>query len=243
MKLAIAIPTLNEKDNIKPLVVSIFEECKNTKNYTFTILFIDDQSSDGTLKVIKRMAKIFNYPDFKIIYISRKPNNGLAGAYKEGITSLLNSDYDYIIQMDADLSHNPKYLRNFIVTSKNHINFVLGSRYIVGGSTPDWSTHRRLLSVLGNYYSRLLLGNKITDYTGGFNMYSSNLLRKINLDTIKSTGYGFLIELKHKATLNTSSIFEFPIIFSDRVNGKSKIPKNIILKNLVLVLRLRFFKD
>jgi dolichol-phosphate mannosyltransferase len=151
---------------------------------------------------------------------------------------LLSKNVDHILSMDADLSHDPKYIKKFIAASKDN-QLVIGSRYVSGGATPDWPLLRIILSKYGNYYTRLFLNKRISDYTGGFNMYRSKLLEEIGLDTIESTGYGFLIELKYKASKKAESISQVPIIFRDRQHGKSKIPKSTLIKNLLLVQKLR----
>ena len=176
--------------------------------------------------------------NFQVVLFSRKVKNGLGRAYLEGFDKLIKMDVEYILQMDADLSHNPVYIPAFIKVSKEH-DFVVGSRYIPGGETPDWTISRRIMSKLGNIYASSLLGGQITDYTGGFNMYSVKLLHKIELNKIESTGYGFLIEIKYKALINAKSVYQVPIVFNDRQHGKSKIPKDTIVKNLVLVPRLK----
>jgi dolichol-phosphate mannosyltransferase len=153
---------------------------------------------------------------------------------------LISNDFDFIMSMDSDLSHNLRYLKNFVNKAASNSDFIVGSRYIDGGATPDWSLIRKLLSRYGNYYARVFLGSKISDYTGGFNMYSKNLLEKIDLDRINASGYGFLIELKYKSLLQAKNIFQIPIIFHDRQNGKLKIPKITIIKNFSLVPRLKF---
>ena len=236
----IAIPTYNEVNNISNLLNKLYEQLTHIKELDTTVLIIDDNSPDGTANLVQKLSKRYKSKNFRIIILSRKTKDGLGRAYIAGFNKLMGLNLDYIIQMDADLSHNPSYIPNFIMAAKKNYDFVVGSRYISGGSTPDWSVYRRVLSKSGNLYSRLILGNKISDYTGGFNMYSVDLLKKIDTNIITSTGYGFLIELKHRARLKAKNIKEIPIVFSDRVHGKSKLPKSTIIKNLILVPRVRF---
>jgi dolichol-phosphate mannosyltransferase len=140
--------------------------------------------------------------------------------------------------MDADLSHNPKYIPQFIELAKD-TDLVIGSRYVKGGGTADWSWNRKFLSRGGNLYTRAILDKRISDYTGGFNLYSEKLLRSLPMDDIYSKGYGFLIDLKYRALGKSKSVAQVPIIFTDRLHGKSKMPKNIIISNLILVPKIR----
>ncbi len=236
----IAIPTYNEITNVDKLLKKLFEQSNNISGLDVTVLIIDDDSPDGTANLVQKLSKIYKSKTFRIKILSRKTKGGLGRAYIAGFKKLMDMNVDYIIQMDADLSHDPSYLTSFIVAAKKNHDFIVGSRYILGGSTPDWSVLRRTLSKNGNLYARLILGNKISDYTGGFNMYSTDLLKKINPGLITSNGYGFLIELKYKATLTAKNIKEIPIEFRDRVNGKSKLPKSTMIKNLILVIIIRF---
>jgi dolichol-phosphate mannosyltransferase len=238
VKLGIAIPTYNEADNITALLDGIYGRLVKLPGLQTTVLVIDDGSPDGTADLVRAFAKTYNGKTFKVSVMQRKVKDGLGRAYIAGFAQLLDSKPDYILQMDADLSHNPVYLPAFVKAAKHH-DLVVGSRYIPGGETPDWSLTRRIQSWGGNTYARLLLGSKITDYTGGYNMYSAALMRKINPQAIESTGYGFLIELKYKAALKAGSIHQIPIVFHDRQHGKSKIPRDTIIKNFLLVPKLR----
>jgi dolichol-phosphate mannosyltransferase len=241
VKVGIAIPTYNEAANIGLLVDKIYRKLSTLESLQTTILIIDDSSPDGTADVVKRLAKKYNSKNFKIDLLSRKIKNGLGRAYIEGFNKLLKSGVDFVIQMDADLSHDPNYLPVFIQSSKEN-DVTIGSRYILGGRTPDWSLTRKILSRGGNTYARLLLGNSLHDYTGGYNMFSANILNKINPSTIKSSGYGFIIELKYMAIQHATTIKEIPIIFRDRTQGESKLPKSTIIKSFVIVPRIRINK-
>ncbi len=241
MNLGIAIPTYNEATNIGQLLENIHLSLVNLPLISTTILVIDDNSPDGTAEIVKEFANKYNTKNFKIDLLARKIKNGLGRAYIEGFSNLLDQGSDFIIQMDADLSHDPVYLPAFIKLSGDN-DLVVGSRYIPGGDTPDWPLSRRMLSKVGNFYARLILSNKISDYTGGYNMYSKDLLDKINYSKINSTGYGFLINLKYLSVLNAHGIQQIPIIFRDRQHGKSKLPKSTILTNLILVPKIRLKK-
>jgi dolichol-phosphate mannosyltransferase len=244
MNVSVAIPTYNEAGNIANLIDQIYTNLSDLPSLKVTILVIDDNSPDGTGDIVKRLQKQYsNKKNFSVKLLARVEKDGLGRAYIAGFQQLLKSDADYIIQMDADLSHNPAYLPAFIkAAGKNKSDLVVGSRYIKGGDTPDWSLFRKLQSRGGNFYSRLILGGKISDYTGGFNMYSVVLMKSIKPSTISSTGYGFLIELKFRALKYAKNVHEVPIVFSDRQHGKSKLPRSTIIKNFILVPRIKMGK-
>lgn len=239
MKLAIAIPTYNEAANIRALLESIHNQLSDISDLHTAVCIIDDNSPDGTADIVRSVAKTYKAKNFEIVVIARKVKDGLGRAYIFGFGEILKTKPDYIVQMDGDLSHNPTYLPMFIKAAKQH-DLVVGSRYITGGATPDWSLLRKLLSRGGNLYARLILGNKIADYTGGFNMFSASLLKQANPATIHSTGYGFLIDLKFRALQHAQSVHQIPIVFHDRHHGKSKLPKSTIIKNLFLVPLIKF---
>lgn len=239
-KVAIATPTYNESGNIQKLLPAIAKVCKQFPKIEFVILVIDDNSPDKTADVAEKTAKSIKQKNFRVEILRRKQKEGLGRAYMHGFSVLLKQKPDYIIQMDADMSHDPKYLRNFIVAAQDGRDFIVGSRYIKGGGTPDWAQHRKILSRGGNLYTRLFLGSTITDYTGGYNMFSAPLLKSINADTIAAGGYGFIIELKYRALLQSERPAQVPIIFHDRQHGKSKIPKSTLIKNFILVPKIRF---
>jgi len=242
-KVAIATPTFNEAKNIPALITTVAEVCKNFPGIDFTLLVIDDNSPDKTADVAERTAQHIKLPNFRVQLLRRKLKDGFGKAYVNGFDILLAQPFDYIIQMDADLSHSPTYLRDFIAAAKAGHDFVVASRYLKGGGTPDWSLHRKLLSRSGNLYSRLFLGSTITDYTGGYNMFAKSLLKKIDTNTLSAGGYGFLIELKYRALQQAQSTIQIPIIFHDRQHGESKIPKSTLIKNFILVPRIRFKKN
>jgi dolichol-phosphate mannosyltransferase len=239
MKLAIAIPTYNEAKNIKKLIPAIDRSIKNYPGLTTTVFIIDDNSPDGTSTIAEQLSKSFKEKRFTIRVLHRKKKEGLGKAYVFAFQEILSKDFDFILQMDADLSHDPKYLPQFLDATKE-ADFVVGSRYVQGGATPDWTWDRKLQSRGGNLYSRIFLGSKITDYTGGYNLYSAELLKSIILSNLQAGGYGFLIELKYKALINCNKVVQVPIVFKDRQHGSSKIPRNTIIKNFLLVPEIRF---
>jgi dolichol-phosphate mannosyltransferase len=239
-KIAIATPTYNEAKNIDKLILGLEKVCKNLTDLSFTLFVIDDSSPDGTAQVAEGTAKKIRAKNFSVQVLVRKAKEGIGKAYIYGFNEILKQDFDYIIQIDADLSHHPKYIKDLVAQARLGKDFVSASRYLKGGGIDDWGLHRRILSRGGNIYTRLFLGSKVTDYTNGLNMFSTGLLKEINTNTLSSAGYGFFIELKNKALKHAQHYAQIPMILTDRKHGKSKIPKNTILINLILVPRLRF---
>jgi dolichol-phosphate mannosyltransferase len=231
-RLLIIIPTYNEVQNIKELIAEI-RKCLSDCG----LLIVDDNSPDGTANTVKEMQR----HDKNIYLIQRDGKLGLASAMKIGFRWGLNHGYEYLCEMDADLSHNPRCLKKFIGNIDDY-DFVVGSRYIPGGGVMNWPLGRRILSKLGSLYARSILSAPLSDFTGGFNMWRRKVLEDIDLDTIKSEGYGFLIEMKYKAYRKGFSFLEVPIIFEDRTRGVSKISKTIILEAIwkVPLFRLRY---
>lgn len=244
VKIAVVTPTYNEVGNIEKLLTRIKAVTDEHPDDVFSVFVIDDSSPDGTADLVEILKTKLNDVNLTINLITRKEKNGLGKAYIFGFEKVIASKitFDYILQMDADLSHDPRYITSFLHQAKKGADFIVASRYINGGGTPDWPLYRKMLSRGGNFYTRLFLNRRVTDYTGGYNMYSAELMKKINLQTITAGGYGFLIELKYKASNRALNITEIPIVFLDREHGSSKIPKSTIFKNLILVLQLKFKK-
>ena len=203
------------------------------------VLVVDDQSPDGTADQVLKMMKKFP----KRLFIeSRADKKGLGTAYVHGFHWALRRKYSYIFEMDADFSHNPKELSSMIALLKNQADLVVGSRYINGVNVVNWPLGRILLSYFASFYVRLITGMPIKDATAGFVGYKRQVLDAIDLDQIKFVGYAFQIELKYKAWLKNFKLIEHPIIFTNRVKGKSKMNGSIIWEALFGVLFLRFFK-
>lgn len=241
MKFAIVVPTYNEIGNIETLAETIRDVTSLHPEQSFSLFVVDDSSPDGTADIVRKLVPKLKTKNFSVNLIVRKEKDGLGRAYIHGFKQVLKNPekFDYILQMDADMSHDPKYISSFVHQANRGADFVVASRYIKGGGTPDWKLYRKLLSRGGNAYARLILGKRISDYTGGYNMFSTELMHAIDIDTITSGGYGFLIELKFRALQHAKSVAEIPIIFLDREHGASKIPKSTIFKNFVLVPRIR----
>lgn len=231
MNTLIIIPTYNEVKNIATLIKEINSALSNQ---TFSILIVDDASNDGTLEAINELQQEFK----NLFLLKRSAKMGLASAYIDGFKFGFEKGFSEFIQMDADFSHNPKYLTLMFENLKEN-DVVIASRNIKGGSTVGWSLLRTLISKGGSLYSRVVLGCNIKDLTGGFNGWKREILEKINLDKIISKGYSFQIEMKYKAHKNKAKIVEFPIVFVDRKFGQSKMSKAIFFEALLNVIKIR----
>ena len=240
--LAVISPTYNEVKNIDSLITSIHSISVHHPEVNFSVVIIDDNSPDGTAVEAERIKKDLSAKNFKITVLVRKAKDGLGRAYIYGFNKIIKEmpEITHILQMDADLSHDPQYISGFIHQAKEGADFVVATRYRPGGGTPDWSFYRKFLSRGGNLYTRAVLGSKISDYTGGFNLYSRELLSAMNVDTLRAKGYGFLIELKYRALQLSRHTAEIPIVFLDRKHGSSKIPRSTFIKNFILVLEIKF---
>jgi len=232
MKTLIISPTYNERKNI-----STFIEAVLIDNPNFDLLVVDDNSPDGTShKVIQLKSK------YKNLHLEvREKKLGLGTAYIYGFKWALKHKYDRIVQMDADLSHNPKDLA-MMVKNLDSNDLVIGSRYINGISVVNWPLRRLMLSYGANTYSRMITGMPIMDGTGGFKAWKSEVLRNIDLDSVRSQGYSFQIEMNFRAWIKGYKIKELPIIFSDRTIGQSKMSKKIVYEAIFMVWRLRIWK-
>ena len=229
----IIIPTYNEAPNIIPLVESIFVNAPEVN-----LLFVDDNSQDKTRAKIQEMSR--QYPQ-KINLLERQEKLGLGSAYIAGFKWALDRKFQIIFEMDADLSHNPSYLKEIFRLLKSH-DLVIGSRYVPGGGTKNWSLIRRFISRAGSAYARMILGVKVADFTGGFNAWHARVLKQICLDDIRSDGYVFQIELKYRAILAGFRFIETPIIFTDRTQGQSKMSLSIVLEAVYKVFLLLGFQ-
>ena len=230
----IIIPTYNEIENIESIIEAVFSSV-----LPWDVLVVDDQSPDGTADQVLKMMKKFPK---RLFLESRADKKGLGTAYVHGFHWALRRKYSYIFEMDADFSHNPKELSSMMALLKNQADLVVGSRYIKGVNVVNWPLGRILLSYFASFYVRLITGMPIKDATAGFVGYKRQVLEAIDLDQIKFVGYAFQIELKYKAWLKNFKLIEHPIIFTNRVKGKSKMNGSIICEALFGVLFLRFFK-
>lgn len=229
-KILVTIPTYNEVDNVAPLVAGIHREAP-----AVDILFVDDNSQDGTSQKIKDLMAA--HPG-RVHLISRAGKLGLGTAYVAAFNWGLSQNYGAIVEMDADHSHRPEDLKKLVAALRDH-PVVIGSRYIRGGGTENWSWWRRLISQFGSIYARLILGLKIRDVTGGFNGWHADVLRRIDTRLVKSEGYAFQIELKYRAHLAGYPLYELPILFVERRAGQSKMSGGIVFEAIHRVWGLR----
>jgi len=232
MKTLIIIPTYNELENLRPLLEAIFSYTPQTD-----ILIIDDNSPDGTGQLADQMHE----EDACVHVIHRAGKLGLGTAYRAGFAYAMTQKYDAAFEMDADFSHDPQYLPDFLKAIE-HADLVIGSRYIPGGGTPNWSLLRRFISGGGNIFARFMLGIPVYDCTAGYRCYRREVLQNIDLDTIQSQGYGFQVEMAYRVMKHGFKIVETPIVFMDRRVGKSKMSRKIVLEAFTYVLRTRFGK-
>lgn len=235
MKKMIIIATYNEKDNIEKMLAEVYENVPDVH-----VLVIDDNSPDKTYEIVENLAAT-KYSG-KLFLIKRAGKLGLGTAYVAGFNWGLARDYDAIGQMDADFSHNPKYLPSMFEALKTY-DLVLGSRYVAGGGVVNWSFKRKLISRGGSLYAKIILGLPQNDLTGGFKCFRREVLETIDVNQLKSTGYSFQIETTYKTYLNGFKIKEIPIVFEDRVLGVSKMSGNIFKEAILMVLALRKNRD
>ncbi len=235
-KALVIIPTYNEKDNIVGIIDKVFQLKK-----TFNILVVDDNSPDGTSKIVNNLKE--KYPQ-RLFILNRPEKEGLGKAYIDGFKWALQHNYDYIFEMDADFSHPPEKLVDLLETlEQNKADISVGSRYLKGRiNVVNWDLKRILLSYFASIYVRLITGIPVKDTTAGFVGYKKEVLQSFDFDKIDFVGYAFQIEMKYKAWKKGYKIKEIPIIFTDRIQGKSKMHGGIISEAIWGVLKLRFSK-
>jgi dolichol-phosphate mannosyltransferase len=225
----VIIPTYNELENIRKMIPDILGRYDNVD-----IIVVDDGSPDGTGVYVEQLT----HESDRIKLIKRSSKMGLGTAYIQGFKYAIQNKYDYIFEMDADYSHDPKEIGNFLETIKNY-DLVLGSRYKTGVNVINWPMRRLMLSYFANKYTRFITGLPVRDATGGFKCFRRKVLESINLDEIKSNGYAFQIEMTFKAYKKGFRIAEIPIIFIDRYQGTSKMSKKIVREAVLMVWKLR----
>ena len=232
MKTLVISPTYNEGKNIESLVNQVLGP-----NPDYHLLIVDDNSPDGTAAIVKELQQ--TYPNLSLEVRTGKA--GLGTAYLFGFKWALERGYEAIVQIDADLSHDPKDVPRLVSELQNY-DLIIGSRYVEGVSVVNWPIRRLILSYGANMYSRTVTGMPINDGTGGFKAWRGSLLRKIELNKVKSQGYSFQIEMNFRAWRQNARIKEEPIIFVDRTIGESKMSKTIMYEAIWMVLRLRIWK-
>jgi len=229
-KALIIIPTYDELDNLPKLLPKVLSQ-----DEIIDVLIVDDNSPDGTADWVENEIK----KSSQIKLIKREKKMGLGTAYIAGFKYAIENNYDYIFEMDADFSHDPKELPKFLEEIKNS-DLVLGSRYKDGVNVVNWPMRRLMLSVFANFYSRVVTGLPVHDATGGFKCFRKEVLQAIDLDKVKSNGYAFQIEMTFKAWKKGFKIKELSIVFTDRVKGTSKMSKKIVREAIIMVWKLRF---
>ena len=229
MKTLVIIPTYNERENIETIVPLVLE-----KDPSIHVLIVDDGSPDGTGQIADSMAKESD----RIFVTHRQNKSGLGTAYVTGFKFAIQKKYDYIFEMDADFSHDPKCIPEFLNAIKE-ADLVIGSRYISGVNVINWPMSRLLLSYYANVYSRIITGLPVRDATGGFKCFRREVLEAIELNKVKSNGYSFQIEMSFRAWRKNFRIKEIPIVFEDRRQGESKMSKKIVREAIWMVWRLR----
>ena len=229
----IVIPTYNERDNIAGLIDDVLRVVPTTD-----LLSIDDNSPDGTGQLVDQMSA----SDQRIRVMHRAGKLGLGTAYIAGFRFAIEQGYDLVFEMDADYSHDPRYLPDFLNLAHD-ADLVIGSRYIKGGGTPNWSALRKFISGGGNTFARVMLGIPTHDCTAGFRCYRTTALRTLDLSLIRASGYAFQVELAYIFWKRGYRVRETPIIFVDRRVGKSKMSRKIFIEGFLWVLRTRLQGD
>jgi dolichol-phosphate mannosyltransferase len=230
LRTLIIIPTYNERENLPLLLKDIFSFVPETD-----VLVVDDNSPDGTGELADQLSR----QNARIHVLHRPGKMGLGTAYIAGFKYAIAQGYGAAFEMDADFSHDPRYLPD-ILQAIEHADLVIGSRYVAGGTTPNWSVSRRMISGCGNLFARFMLGIPVHDCTGGFRCYRRHVLEDIELDSVQSRGYAFQVELTHRVLQGGFKIVEVPITFMDRRLGVSKMSRSIVIEAFAYVLRARF---
>ena len=230
----IVVPTYNELDNVRGVAERFLAAIPGVE-----LLFVDDNSPDGTGALLDELA----LAEPRIHVMHRAGKLGLGTAYVEGFGWGLARGYDYLWEMDADGSHDPKYLPQMLALAEDGADVVVGSRYVPGGGTENWGLGRKVISRGGGIYARTILGIDVQDVTAGFVCWRRTALEAIDLSTIHSNGYSFQIEMKYRAIQRGLRVVETPILFVDRRVGQSKMSRKIFAEALLQVWRLRFGKQ
>lgn len=230
MKVLVIIPTYNESDNILKTIELVFDSAPKVD-----VLVVDDNSPDKTGNLVKKLMKT----EKRVNLLAREKKEGLGTAYVAGFKYALERDYERIIEMDADLSHDPAEIPNFIEASKT-ADVVVGSRYLNGANVVHWPIRRLLLSYSANIYSRIITGVPLNDTTSGFKCFRREVLEALDLDAVHSGGYSFQLEMNFRAYCKGFKLSEIPIIFTDRTLGRSKMNFSIMVEAAKVVWQLKY---
>jgi dolichol-phosphate mannosyltransferase len=226
----VCIPTYNERENVESIVRAVL-----AADPRVDVLVVDDASPDGTGALADALAK--ESPRVQVLHRAGKA--GLGKAYLAAFDWALQRNYSFVLEMDADFSHDPAYLPTLLDRASTDADLVLGSRWVKGGGTRNWGIGRQLISRGGSLYARTILGLHIRDLTGGYKCFRAEVLRAIDLPSVTSSGYGFQIELTYRALKKGFRVVEVPIVFEDRRVGQSKMSRAIVLEALAMVWKIR----
>ena len=226
MQIALVAPTYQERDNIEAFLRAVRASLPDA-----SILICDDNSPDGTAELAEKVGAELGH----IEVLHRPTKEGLGAAYRQGFRHAIDAGAEIVIQMDVDFSHPPAMLPALVAAVEAGADVAIGSRYVPGGDTPDWSLHRKLLSHYGNIYARAQLRLATRDSTSGLRAYRSSILEQINFDTTRANGYGFQIETAYRLRVAGATAIELPLVFHDRVHGMSKMSVPIMAENMALV--------
>jgi dolichol-phosphate mannosyltransferase len=231
MKSLVVLPTYNERENIEAILKAILAQAAD-----IDVLVVDDNSPDGTGHIIDRLVEA----EPRIHVLHRAGKLGLGTAYIEGFLWALARDFEYVFEMDADFSHDPAdLLRLRAAVVSGEADASVGSRWVPGGGTRNWSFLRTFISRGGSFYARLILSTPVRDLTSGFKCFSRRVLEHLDLQTVRSNGYAFQVEMNYRCYLHGFRVAEVPILFVDRRVGKSKMGSHIVTEAMLVVLRLR----
>ena len=226
MRTLVVLPTFDEADNIAEVLRRI-----RAATPEVDVLVVDDGSPDGTADLAEAAGREVG----RVEVLRRPAKSGLGTAYRAGFRRAMATGYDVVVEMDADLSHDPSALPQLLRALDGGADLAVGSRYVPGGSIPDWKLHRRLLSRWGNRYASVVLDLDVRDATSGYRAYRVEVLRRVDLDAVRADGYGFQIEMAYEVARAGGRVVEVPISFTDRVRGTSKMSGRIVVEALVLV--------
>ena len=229
-KIAVCIPTYNEKENIVKIMEAVHAEVNDAD-----ILVVDDNSPDNTAGIVNEFMKNNDYVSIKM----RTAKEGLGAAYIDGFSTLIERGYDTIIQMDADFSHQPRYLPEMIKKIEEGYGVVIGSRYVKGGGTRNWNIIRRIISRGGSLYASTILMLGVHDVTAGYKCWNAETLKKVISTPLVLSGFGFQIEMAFRTKVSGAKVYELPIVFPDREEGESKMSGKIFKEALFGVWKLR----
>jgi glycosyltransferase involved in cell wall biosynthesis len=228
VQVTVVVPTYNEAENIETLCRAV-----HTADPTARILVVDDGSPDGTADIAEKLAE-----QLPVDVLRRTVKGGLGPAYVAGFRRAIDDGADIVVQMDADLSHDPAVMPALTANIQHGADLAIGSRYVPGGITINWPRRRRWLSRWGNRYAAGVLGLGVNDATAGYRAYRASALEAMDFETVRGNGYGFQIEMTHRAVRRNDKVVEFPIAFRDRSAGDSKMSGGIVREALILVLKL-----